>query len=307
MKFNKVEEGRSEGENNVLSFFIDLGREFYNYNTNKKFFSVCISLPQLDFISSLITLGIVDSLYADNNVFKSELENIEYGTIVLYEREKGKPEEIHTFEGIQEGKYPILKTFHKLPTTIVLRKENWRDFIRIAPTQKKYKTNRKVLSKEISNLSKFYSEENIQKLFTQSEVKILIVGTEARFGREIQEKIHNKFTFREWILPKGYGSSQAPYVSQAINYKTNRSEVIINKDTIIIYDGINAYYKSPFRSCENSEIILLERKAPEELIENVLEEIFEFENSSEYEYLSNILKEKIPNNIEIIAWNRGET
>lgn len=305
MYFNQIGKEAKNKQTEVLEFFIELGREFYNLSKHSKRVSFCLSVPRIEYISSLVSLGIVDALYSDAERIQAEFNTIKKNTLVLYKREKEIIEEAQIFVGFDEDKYPILKSSHRSPVTTTIKKDNWKELIRIAPDQKKYKTNQSFRNSDYKILSEFYSPNIISSLLNKPIIRILMVTVKSRLKEELNEKIHDDYKFKDWLLPKSFSGAQAPFIVEIVNYNTGEQDVPISEDTIIIYDGANAYYKSPLRALNNPEIIILDRNSSFELLNNVAEEIYAFEEL----YLKGILgfnsSKRIPKGIEMIAWKRG--
>ena len=306
MHFNRLEKGVGTEQSGVLSFFIELGRDLYKFSKANKNLSLCLTLPRTDYISLLISLGIVDSLYSDTNKVESLDNDIKKNTLVLYKRSNVLKEEAYTFVGLDEKGYPIVKSRHRPPMTMTIKNDDWRKLVRIAPEQKKYKTNQSFKNSSFSSLSEHYPSEIISALLNKPIIRILLVTVKSRISKEISEKIHNQFTFQDWLLPKCFSSAQSPFTMELVNYKIDKKDINITEETIIIYDGANAYYKSSLRGLNNPEIIILDRNSNFELLTNVAEEIYENEDSS-LDYISDFKSATIiPMGIEMIAWKRGE-
>lgn len=306
MRFNQLEKEAGIEQNGELSFFIELGRDFYKFSQVSKNLSLCLTLPRIDYISLLISLGIVDSLYSDTNKVDFLDNIIKKNTLILYKRPNVVKEEAYTFIGMDEDGYPIVKSKHRPPMTMTIKNDNWRKLVRIAPTQKKYKTNQSFKNNSFSSLSDHYPPEIISSLLNKPAIRILLVTVKSRISTEISEKIHNHFTFQDWLLPKCFSSAQAPFTIELVNYKIDKKDININEETIIIYDGANAYYQSSLRDLNNPEIIILGRNSNFEVLTSVAEEIYENEDLS-LDYISDSKSAQIiPKGIEMIAWKRGE-
>lgn len=305
MFFNQVGKEAKDKQTEVLEFFIELGREFYSLSKQKKNISLCLSVPRIDFISSLISLGIADALYSDSEIIQAEFNTIEKNTLVLYKKEKKTTEEAQIFLGFDKDNYPILKSSHRPPVITTIQKDNWKELIRIAPDQKKYKTNQSFKNSDYKNLSEFYSPNIISSLLNKPIIRILMVTVKTRLKEELNEKIHDDYKFRDWLLPKSFRGAQAPFIVEVVNYNTEEEDIYISEDTIIIYDGANAYYKSPLRTLNNPEIIILDRNSSFELLNSVAEEIYEFEDASLKDFLEFNSSKIMPKGIEMIAWKRG--
>lgn len=306
MHFNRIEKGDETDQSGALSFFIELGRDFYKFSQVNKNLSLCLTLPRVGYISLLISLGIVDSLYSDTNRVNLLNNIIKKNTLVLYKRPNDVKEEAYTFEGLDEDGYPIVKSKHRPPMTMTIKNDNWRKLVRIAPMQKKYKTNQSFKNNSFSSLIDYYPPEIIGSILNKPTIRILLVTVKSRIGAELSEKIHDHYTFQDWLLPKSFSGAQAPFTIELVNYTIDKKDITINEETIIIYDGANAYYKSPLRNLNNPEIIILDRNSNFEVLTNVAEEIYEYEDLS-HDYISDFNSALIiPKGIEMIAWKRGE-
>lgn len=306
MVFNQVGKGAENKQTEILEFFIELGREFYKLSKHKKNISLCLSVPRIEFISSLISLGLVDALYSDSEIIQAEFSTIKKNTLVLYKRAKEITEEAQIFVGFDEDKYPVLKSSHRPPVITTVKKDNWKELIRIAPDQKKYKTNQSFKNGDYKTLCDFYSPNIISSLLNKPIIRILMVTVKTRLKEELNEKIHHDYKFRDWLLPKSFSGAQAPFIVEIVNCNTEEKDISISEDTIIIYDGANSYYKSPLRTLKNPEIIILDRNSSFELLNNVAEEIYEFEDASLKDFLEFNSSKIMPKGIEMIAWKRGE-
>lgn len=306
MRFNQLEKEAGTEQSSVLSFFIELGRDFYKFSQVKKNLSLCLTLPRIDHISLLISLGIVDSLYSDLNKVNFLDNVIKKNTLILYKRPNVAKEVAYTFLGLDEGGYPIVKSKHRPPMTMTIKNDNWRKLVRIAPAQKKYKTNQSFKNNSLSSLSDYYPPEIIGSLLNKPTIRILLVTIKSRISKELNEKIHNEFIFQDWLLPKCFSGAQAPFTIELVNYKIDKKDINISEETIIIYDGANAYYNSSLRDFNNPEIIILSRNSNFEVLTNVAEEIYENEKLS-LDFISDFKSAQlIPKGIEMIAWKRGE-
>lgn len=305
MHFDSIESKISN--ENWLSFFLDLGRNFYNFNNiRSEKLHLCISVPFLNFISITIGLGICDKFYSlsTSNVYK--FDDLKEGTLIFYCPPNSRKEQSYTFVGIDNDGYPKFKSKDRHPVTLTLRNTNWWEEIRIAPEQVKYKRNRFSKNESGKAIRTHYENQHIESILRKPALKILFVGNEKRLTKEMEQSLKDEYTFIDWLLPKSLVGAQNSYVTEIISSRAGMDTEEINEDTVIIYDGVQAFNLSPYRNYENASIILLERNASAELLGEALEEIYYEESNADDDFIELFSqREDIPKNLELLAWRKG--
>ncbi|MBS4208053.1 hypothetical protein [Bacillus sp. FJAT-50079] len=305
MKFTDIESKISN--KNWLSFFLDLGRIFYDSNkTRSENLHLCISVPFLNYLSIAIGLGICDKFYSSSAYNVHKFDDLKEGTLVFRRPPNSKKEQSYVFVGIDSDGYPQFKSKHRPPVTLTLRNQNWWEEIRIAPEQVKYKRNRFSKNERGKAIRTHYESQHVDSILRKPDIKVLFVGNVNRITMEMEESLMDEYTFIDWLLPKSLVGAQNSYVTEIISSKASPVTEEINAETVIIYDGVQAFNQSPYRNYENASIILLERNASEALLGEALQDIYNYEVNTDEEFIEMVSQRKgIPKNLEILAWRRG--
>lgn len=311
MNFSSIESGISE--KSWLSFYLNIGRKFYeaNRNTNSTL-NICISVPSLYYVAAGIGLGICDRLYSSDVDENGEdiLKQLKPGTLVFYRSPFSKTEKSYTMEGLTKEGYPVIKGTGKNPETITLmRPQLWQN-VRVAPEQITYKRNRTMKTSGLQTvIYEYYDRGKIDNILRNPRINILFIGNERRLKEEMSQEFEDGHLPAEWLLPKSMNGTQRSYVSDVVPSGTRPESLSLNSDTILIFDGVHAFTQSWYRNLPNPCIILLERTASVDLLMSGLDllnrSIDSRGVSAAEDFIDTVANfSLVPGNIELTAWRR---
>ena len=296
-----------------FSFYINTGRLFYEKNKEDNGnLNLFISTSFLNYIAAGIGVGISDRIFSTASLGEGKdiIKKIQPGTLVLYRPPSSKQEETYTFEGLNKDGHPEIKSTGKNPTTLTLtRPKLWKN-IRIAPEQTKYKRNRTFKTSDLyKKVYERYDKEHVNNILRESKINLLFVGNERRLKAEIGSEFKSGHSPAEWILPRTMNGVQSSFISDIVTTGSDLDSLPLDTDTILIFDGVQAFIQSWHKGLKNACIILFERTATVDSLFDGLDSLdtaLDSKSVTEAKDFIDTIKSfpEIPQNIELTAWRQ---
>ncbi|RAS80758.1 hypothetical protein [Priestia endophytica] len=308
-----------------INFAFVLGDYLYSQGfKNNSCSNIVVTLPTEDYFALFVAVGITDKIFSKENQLnsiKEQILNLKLGSRIIYLDNNFKRKEVSVI-GFEQN--PV----HSDELILLVQESNYRNGIpekdwynRIILLDEQFENIKRTrligANKEIGInsplLNELYSSEQLSKVAFYPGEAFHIVGNENQLTTLINDQIflinNRKGTIGDFLFINNLHNNSSYVNGKFLSSFTRNTPNNLTEGVPVLYSNISSYLKQKEHFKKNPGLIILSRTDHEHRIEEINLEIGNNLIQKGHSYITNQIidylhqkGQKIPNNIELLAW-----